>query len=417
LPTDYCGKADRRITMDKKAILSGIKVLDLGQYIAGPYAAKLLADNGADVIKIEPPVDGDISRKCGPFPNDIPNREASGLFLTLNTSKKGITLDITTEKGKELLLRLVSKADAVIENFKPKFLPALGLGYNAMSKVNPRLVVTSISNFGQSGPQRDWEATEIIFQATGGIMLLTGDPERSPLKIGIPLAQYISGLTAFTSTLAAIYHAQNTGEGQQVDVAIYEAISAIINERSLAWAMDYPEKPLWGRTGDHRGPLFGIYQCEDGFIGCSINNFSEVKRLAEIISPDLDNEEKFGDYFWGYCSHADELEAILVPWFFEHKKKEIMELAQGKNLAFSYVATTKEVVEDNIQLKKRGTLVELEHPIAGGHPYFIPCNRFSKAGYRMFPAPLLGQHNEEIFSNWLGLTKGDLQKLASDGVI
>lgn len=403
--------------MEKEAILSGIKVLDLGHYIAGPYAAKLLADNGAEVIKVEPPGQGDVSRRCGPFPNQVPDSEASGLFLVLNTSKMGITLDITTRKGKDIFLQLISQADAVIENYKPGFLPSLGLSYHDLSQVNPKLVLTSISNFGQSGPCCDWEATEITFQAAGCIMSLTGEFERAPLKIGIPLAQYTAGLTAFTGTLAALYHAQMTGEGQQVDVAIYEAIPANINERSIAWALDYTDKPVWGRTGERHGPLLGLYQCRDGFIGCSINNFSDLRLLADIISPELDDEEKFGDYFWGYTSHADELEAILVPWFFEHTKEEIVRLAQEKGLAFSYVATTRDVIEANPQLKERKSLIELEHPRAGKQLYFVPCSRFSQTSYRMLPAPLLGQHNEEIYHGWLGITEKELEKLASEGVI
>jgi len=403
--------------MNEEAVLSGIKVLDLSQYIAGPYTAKLLADNGAEVIKIEAPGKGDVARKCGPFPGDNPDPEASGLFLVLNTSKKGITLDIATGKGKELFLDLIREADVVIESYKPSFLPSLGLGYDDLSRVNPKLVMTSISNFGRSGPYRDWEATETTFQAAGGLMAISGDPDHAPLKAGIPLAYYTAGLTGFTSTLAALYYAQESGEGQQVDVAIYDAIPTNIDWRSLVWSMDYPEKPFWGRTGERSGPLFGFYQCLDGFAGCGVDTFSKLRTLADVISPELDNEEKFGDLWWGYTTHADDLEAILVPWFFEHTKQEIMELAQERGAAISYVATNQDIIEANPQLKERGSLVELEHPRAGKQLYLIPGNRFSEAGYRMFSAPLLGQHNEEIFNSWLGLTKDGLAKLTKEGVI
>ena len=403
--------------MKNDTILSEIRVLDLSQYIAGPYTAKLLADNGAEVIKVEPPGEGDIARKYGPFPNDIPDRETSGLFLSLNTSKKGVTLDITRDKGKEVFLNLVDKVDMLVESFVPSFLPSLGLGYNDLSRLNPRLVMTSITNFGQSGPYREWEATEIGFQASGGLMTITGEPRRPPLKVGIPLAQYLSGLTGFTSTLAAVFHAQNTGEGQHVDIAICEAIPPNIDDRALAWSLDYSEKPLWSRTGERRGPLIGIYQCQDGFIGCTIPNFSYLKRLADTISPELANEKRFGDYFWGWTCNPEELEAVLVPWFYEHKRQELMDMAQSKGLPWGYVATIQDVAESNPHLKERGSLIDLEHPKAGKQPYFIPCNRFSGIKCRMFAAPLLGQHNKEIFNNLLGMSDDELAELASEGII
>lgn len=407
-------------TMDNikaEAILSGIKVLDLGHYIAGPYAAKLLADNGAYVIKIEQPAKADISRWCGPFPQDIPDPEASGLFLSLNTSKKGITLDITIQKGKELFLELVKKADVIIENFKPSFLPSLGLGYDDLSRVNPKLVMTSISNFGQSGPYNNYEATEITFQASGGLMAITGESNRPPLSVGVPLAHYLSGLTAFTAMLAALYHAEDTGDGQHVDIAICEAIPANIDERAFAWALDHPERPIWDRTGQRRGSLFGLYECQDGLAGCATANFFELQKMADAISPELANKEKFGDFFWGFTAHGEELEAICVPWFLEHKKMEVMEIAQERGLSWSYVATIRDLVDNNPQLREQGSLVELEHPRAGKLLYFVPCSRFSETEYRMTPAPMLGQHNEEVYSHWLGTTKEELAKLAEERVI
>ena len=164
--------------------------------------------------------------------------------------------------------------------------------------------------------------------------------------------------------------------------------------------------------------MLGLYQCQDGFFGADVEVLSALRRLADIISPELANEEKFQDFYYGNTKDADELEAILVPWFFEQKKQEIMALFQERRAICGYVATIQDVVDNNPQLKERHSLVEMEHPNkAGKLPYFVPCSRFSEVGYRMFPAPLLGQHNEEIFSSWLDLAKANVAKLASEGVI
>jgi crotonobetainyl-CoA:carnitine CoA-transferase CaiB-like acyl-CoA transferase len=271
--------------MNEDSVLGGIKVLDLGSDISAPYTARLLADNGAEVIKVEPP-GGEIARRKGSFLDNKPNSETSSLFIALNTSKRGITLDITSAKGRELLLKMVDVVDAVIENFDPDYLASLNLGYDELSKINPKLVQTSITNFGQEGPYRHWDTSEGAIQAFSGLMIISGEPDRSPLKTGLPLAQYTAGLTGFATTLAAIYYAQLTGEGQHVDIALCDAIAANIDQLSLAWAFDYPDKEMRSRYGLRRGPLEGLYQCSDGFVGCTTTDFSEVKRLATIISPD-----------------------------------------------------------------------------------------------------------------------------------
>ncbi len=190
-------------------LLTGIKVLDLTHYIAGPFCTKLMADYGADVIKIERPGKGDIARQVGPFPEDVPDPEKSGLFLYLNTNKKGITLNLKTKTGIEILKKLVKESDVLVENFRPGVLPSLGLEYETLKKVNPRLVMTSISNFGQTGPYRDWKATEITLYALSGQMSRQGDPDREPLKHALSIFQYFAGKVASLVTLAAGNKKQN----------------------------------------------------------------------------------------------------------------------------------------------------------------------------------------------------------------
>lgn len=402
--------------MNNRTILNGLKVLDLSTEITGPYAAKLLADNGAEVVKVESPI-GDVWRYHISCSQQTENHELNPQYLTLNTSKKGITLDIIRDSGRQLFIELVKIADAIIENYKPDFLNSLGLSYDSLSKLNPRLVMTSISNFGKYGPFKDWEATEITFQAARGLMATIGDPERSPLKTGIALSQYLSGVTAFTSTLAAIYQAINTGEGQQVDVAMADSIMSVTLVNSAMWAMDYPEKHPRERLGARRGPLIGIYPCKDGYIGSVVVNYDQLSRLTEVISPELANMDKFGDLFWGKATNSDELEAILLPWFLDHTKDEIVKIGQERDIAWSPVSTIADLVENNPHLIERDSIIEIAHPQAGKLKYFVPCNRFSDTSYRLFRPPLRGEHNEQIFGNWLGISKTEIQQLSKEGVI
>ncbi|MFC1868936.1 CaiB/BaiF CoA transferase family protein, partial [Thermodesulfobacteriota bacterium] len=198
--------------------LSGVKILDLTGYIAGPYCTKLLADYGADVIKVENPDGGDPARKLGPFFNDEPHPEKSGLFLYLNTNKRGITLNLETETGRRIFNELAEHADILVESFSPRVMPSLGLGYENMGKINPGLVMTSISDFGQTGPYRDFKGSELIYQGYGGPMYLTGTDEGGPLKRGGNIIQYQVGSVAAVATMVAFYGAEMTGRGDHVDI-------------------------------------------------------------------------------------------------------------------------------------------------------------------------------------------------------
>jgi crotonobetainyl-CoA:carnitine CoA-transferase CaiB-like acyl-CoA transferase len=210
-----------------EGVLEGVKVIDLTRSIAGPYCTKLMADYGAEVIKVEPP-EGDPCRLLGPFPGNVPHQEKGGLFLFLNTNKKGVTLDLKQPKGKALLQELVKDADVLVESFPPQVMAELGLSYEALAKANPRLVMASISNFGQTGPYRDWKATEIVVEAIGGNMYISGDHDREPLSFGVPLFQFVAGQSALAGTLVALFERQRSGLGQHIDVSTAEAVAACI---------------------------------------------------------------------------------------------------------------------------------------------------------------------------------------------
>ncbi len=199
-----------------QSALSDIRVLDFTQYIAGPYCAKLLADYGAEVVKVERPGTGDGARCIGPFPNDTPHPEKSGTFLHLNTNKRSITLDLKTDEGRRIALDLAARSDAVVESFRPGTMEGFGLSYEALSTVNPSLVMTSISNFGQTGPYRDRRGSELIFYGMGGELYSTGVSEKEPLKLGGTVGLYQAGTIAAYATLGAIFTARDNGAGQHV---------------------------------------------------------------------------------------------------------------------------------------------------------------------------------------------------------
>ncbi len=259
--------ADTRELDRGSGLLGGLTVIDLGHYISGPYCARLTGSLGATVIKVEPPW-GDASRDLGPFRDDIPDREQSGLFHYLNGNKLGVTLNLKTSEGRDLLLKLAAKADVLIENFEPRVMPILGLSYEQLRQANRRLVVTSISNFGQTGPYRDYKADEIGIHAISGEMFIAGEADKPPLKKGGNFAQYIAATTALSGTLAALYQREATGEGTHVDVSVLESFCTLhgssVRRYSATGAV--PQ-----RVGD-RGRAFpaGILPAADGSVVFSL---------------------------------------------------------------------------------------------------------------------------------------------------
>ncbi|PIU54927.1 MAG: hypothetical protein COS88_06115, partial [Chloroflexi bacterium CG07_land_8_20_14_0_80_51_10] len=240
--------------------LSDLRILDLSQYVSGPYCTKLLADFGAEVIKIESPNGGDISRRCGPFPGDIPDPEQSGLFLHLNTNKKSITLDLRTEAGDKLFKQLISKTDVLVENSGPS-----AMDYESLQDLNPSLILTSISYFGQDGPYCDWRGADIVAQALGGIMKLTGLPDREPLKIAGPQAEYQAGLNAAVATMTALYLRDETGRGQHIDISVIEVLASILEGALLSYTYDGTLRERDGARHPTIHPST-ILPCKDGYI-------------------------------------------------------------------------------------------------------------------------------------------------------
>jgi crotonobetainyl-CoA:carnitine CoA-transferase CaiB-like acyl-CoA transferase len=374
--------------------LAGLRIVDLTHHVAGPFATRLLAAYGATVIKVERPGTGDPARLNGPFAGGEPHLEKSARFLYLNAGKQSVVLDLKTAEGRDRFLDMARDADAVVENFAPRVLPSLGLDWPVLHALNPRLVLTSISNFGQDGPYRDYVATNINLFAAGGQMSVTGEPDREPLVNGgtQPLMQ--AGLHGFAGTLAAIFGARTHGRGTHVDVSIQEVQAASmegVGPSALVNGLD------GGRGGNLPRAMWGIYPCADGYAGCNCLERNVPNLIAAIGREDLLTDPDFRNPLWRNA-HNDEVTAMLMGFFLEHTKQELLAIASRHRVPFGYIATIPELVSWPA-LREKGFWHELDHPVAGRHLYPGPPFTIDGGGFELTAAPLLRES---------GALRGDL---------
>jgi len=400
--------------------LSDVKVLDLTRLIAGPCCTKLLADYGADVIKVEKPGEGDPARRMGPFLEDDPHPDKSGLFLHLNTSKRGITLNLKSETGRKIFRELVRGVDILVENFSPRVMPGLGLEYEKLESINPGLVMTSVSNFGQSGPYRDFKASELILYGMGGAMNETGTLDRYPLKKGGTVIQYQAGTISAVATMVALFASRAQGAGQHVDVSIFESQMGTIDRRmSHLLTYQYNRETSY-RPDPEQEPVgfpVGVYPCKDGFFHIA-GGFVFWSRICQMMDrPDLVDDP-------GFCTpegqrepeNLERFSVIWYPWIAEHTKLEIIEAGQAAGVLCGPVNTSEDLVNDP-HWSAREFWAEIDHPATGKLTYPGAPFKMRETPWQVSrPAPLLGQHNEEVYSE-LGYTGEDLAELRSRGVI
>ncbi len=395
----------------KNKALSNLRVIDLTHYIAGPYCTKLMAGFGAEVIKIERPRTGDRMRSMEPFYKNQADIERSIPFLWLNTGKKSITLNLKPDKGKEILKRLVKDADVLIENFSPRLMPGLGLSYETLKEINPCLIMTSISNFGQTGPYRDFKAEDIVEYALSGGMYMTGDTEKAPLASGPALCQYTAGQHAYIATLMALFQRAYTGEGQFIDVSIQESALEHI-EITLSYNLHMGKN---AKRGGHRFVPWDMYECEDGYAVITAMPYRHWHRASEIFE-DLRLFDKKYDHVLDRVQHRSEYEALLKPCVKAHKKKELFHAGQTRKLAFGCLAGLDEVIESP-QHRDREFFVEIDHPAVGRHKYCGVPFKMSKTQYQNIRSPLLGEHNQIVYRERLGFTQQEILQLQAEGVI
>ena len=400
--------------------LSDFRVIDLTHGISGPYCTKLLADFGANVIKVEQPGVGDYARRLGPFPNDRPDPEKSGIFLHLNTSKRGIALDLKTQGGRQALTDLLQGADVLAESFRPGAMDRLGLGYDTLSQSHPDLVMTSFSNFGQTGPYRDYKASELVFWAMGGRMNTTGQPDRVPVKLGGNHVQYQAGNVGAMATMFALYAGRHQGMGgQHVDISIFESQMASMNAR-LSALVQYQYTGERGKRqgGGLGGYPAGFYPCQDGYVNVQGGGAFWPRTVAMLGLPELLEDQRFAPPMGQLSPEGrEEFETtIWFPWLMQRTKRQVVEECQRNEILSGMVNTVAEVVDDNPQFAARGYFESVEHPAAGALRYpGVPV--VTEGGWwRMArPAPLLGQHTEEVLTG-LGYSQDKIAALQRDGV-
>ena len=397
--------------------LDGAKVIEYGNLVSGPFCAKILADLGAEVIKIEDPGCGDDSRRQEPFLKDNPGIENSGLFLYLNMNKLGVTLNLETVTGKKIFDELLKNADVFVENNSRKRMKELGLSYKYIKQINPRMVMTSITPFGQTGPYKDYKGGELVNTHLGGVGYLStreGDISKEPLKYPAHLFSFQAGLSAAAATLGSVYCQRMTGEGMWLDVSEQESVIQNLNASIARYSYT---KQISRRTDVLNMAPHHILPCKDGYIYASFVQEHQWRRFVEVMGhPDWADSELFAtdeirSQYW------DALKPLMLEWTMQHTVEEIYRWSQEKGIPLGAVRTAGQVLKDK-QMLAREFFVNVDREDTGKLTYPGVPYRFSEIQWEApAAAPFLGQHNEEIYCGRLGYTKRDLARMREAGII
>ena len=392
--------------------LHGISVLDLTRVVAGPYGTGLLADLGARVVKVERPVRGDEVRL---LPDQV--RGLSLTFNDLNRNKEGITLDLRTGRGREVLLSLLPQFDVLTENFASGTMERWGLGWSALSQANPRLIYLQLSGFGRDGPYAGRRSYDLVAQAMGGFMAMTGEAGTPPLKAGVNLADYIGGLFLVVGVLAALRERDRSGQGQHVDVSNQDALLTMLDS-AVSWFRAGGDEPARSGNFHRRVAPFGAFEARDGWVvlaAATPRMFHMA--LTAIGRHDLMDDPAFVERVRRY-QHREEVNALFADWIGKHTRDEVEALCDEAGLGFGCVQSIPELARDP-QLEHRGMHAEVEHPDGGGP---VPTRgvpiRFARTpGPIRHAAPDLGQDTERLLGELLNLSPAEVAKLRDEGVV
>ncbi len=413
-----------------ESMLSFLRVLDLTDE-KGFLCGKILADLGADVIKIEPP-GGDHARHIGPFYDDLPDPEKSLFWFAFNTNKRSITLNIETSDGREIFRKLVKTTDVVIESFPPGYMDKLCLGYSTLSEIDKKIILTSISPFGKTGPYKDFKATDIIALAMSGFLYLCGVPDRAPVAIVFPQAYLNAGAEAAGGTMIALYYREKAGEGQHVDVSLQHSLVMAGFNSIPFWET---ERFILQRAGHFRtgflqpAKVRQTWPCKDGWVSFTLFGGSVGAQTNRRLIEWMNDEGMASDFLrgldWDNLDMAkitqgmvNLIEEHILRFFESHTKLDLYDGALKRRIMLYPVSTLSDIIESP-QLKARDFWVDVEHPELSGKITYPGA--FAKASetplqIRRRP-PLIGEHNQEIYEKELGLSKGELIILNQGGII
>jgi crotonobetainyl-CoA:carnitine CoA-transferase CaiB-like acyl-CoA transferase len=389
--------------------LDGVTVVDLSRILAGPYCTMMLGDLGAEILKVEPPR-GDDCRHWGPPFID----GESAYFLAVNRNKKSLCLNLKTDEGKKLLARLLEGADVLIENFRPGAMDRLGFGYEELSKRNPSLVYCSISGYGQTGPLRHRPGYDAVMQGEGGWMGLTGEPDGMPMKVGASLADILTGMMACEGILASLFRREKTGEGDRVDVALFDSVLATLCYQAQGYLMTGENPERLGNRHSSLAP-YETFRTSDSFVIVGVGNDELWKKfVAAVDRPELDvpelaiNAERVARY--------EELRALLEPVFVSRSTDAWIDLLDGAGIPVGRVRKVSEVF-DNPQVEARQMRVSVRHPKLGELPLAGNPVKLASAGEREHTAPpMLGEHTESVLKARLDLDDDTIRALRENGV-
>ena len=390
-------------------VFEGLKVVDLTSALNGPFCTMFLADYGADVIKIEP-VAGEQSRHWGPI--DEKTGE-SGFYGFVNRNKKGVTLNLKSEKGLQMFYDLVKDADVLVENYKGGVTKKLKIDYETVRKINPNIIYASGSGFGQYGPITHRPCYDIVAQAMGGMVNLTGFKVTDPVKVGPSIADHVAGIYLMVGIGMALYHREKTGEGQQIDVAMFDVIFSLLENAIVNYTMDGEISQRNGNVDPSIAP-FDIYKCKDGFVALGVGNDRLFSKFAETIGhPELLEDPRYANNDLRCKNYIPDLQALIRDWCKDYTKKELDNIMDEAGIPCGPVLDVKEAIE-HPHIQARDMMVHCEHPTVGDM-YFQGCViKLSETPGGVDSAPpLLGQHNREIF----GLTEEEEKALHEEGVI
>jgi len=397
-----------------RSILSGVRVLDLTNVLAGPFCTLHLALLGAEVIKIENPKDGDLARKLGIVPGL--NEQLMGTsFLAQNANKKSVTLNTKSPEGKEIFKRLVKDADVLVENFRPDVMGRLGLSYDVLKAINPRLVYCAISGFGQTGPDAFKPAYDQIIQGLSGEMAVNGDERLNPLRAGFPVCDTVGGLNAAFAVMAALYHRERTGEGQFIDVAMLDSIMPLMGWVAANLLIGGQQPVLMGNDNFTAAPS-GVFRTKDGFINIAANKQEQWESVCDVLGvPELKTDERFQKRDVRK-QNRKALTPLLEAKLAERGTREWVDLLNARDVPSGEILSLEEALRQP-QIQHRGTLKQVPAEGLGTLPLFGLTAKFEKTpGDITAPPPRLSAHTAEVLAG-VGVTPEQLAELKSKGVV